>query len=99
MAKGVPKKPMAGITGKGRQPAGTPTKGRQPATVPLPDYQELRPLWAFNLLDIGGPWCWGNLDRNALLLVMGKLKEFESMNFNGLRQAGCHNNSRYDLIK
>ena len=51
----------------------------------------LSPVWSFQRLDIGGPWCISNInDANYFVEVLKKLGEFEKMNWSDLGSGGSH---------
>ncbi|MEI7833801.1 MAG: hypothetical protein WCJ56_11475 [bacterium] len=51
----------------------------------------LFPVWSFQRLDIGGPWCFSKIDdANYFVEVLKKLGEFEKMNWNDLGSGGSH---------
>lgn len=39
------------------------------------------PLWAFRIVDVGGPWCWSALGGSELAQVLQRLKQLESMSW------------------
>ena len=63
-----------------RQPRSAFAAGpeRQPRGV-VPGVAGSTPLWAYRLVDLGGPWCWTALDRDGLRDVLGRLRDYESM--------------------
>jgi hypothetical protein len=57
----------------------------------VPDYSGTLPLWAFRIVDLGGPWCWTNMDGSVLGEVLERLKQFESMTWLEIeRGTGSH---------
>jgi hypothetical protein len=49
------------------------------------------PLWAFRIVDLGGPWCWSALGGAALREVLQRLKELESMTWAAIENGtGSH---------
>lgn len=44
-----------------------------------PRYDGALPLWAFRIVDLGGPWCWTKIDGPTLGAVLERLKQLESM--------------------
>ena len=37
------------------------------------------PLWAFRIADLGGPWCWAQMDRPVQREVLERLRRLETM--------------------
>jgi hypothetical protein len=49
------------------------------------------PLWAFRVVDLGGPWCWSALDGSGLRVVLQRLKEMETMTWSSIESGtGSH---------
>jgi hypothetical protein len=55
-----------------------------------PDYEGRFPLWAFRIVDLGGPWCWSALGGEELHAVLQRLKEVESMTWQAIAGTGSH---------
>ena len=55
-----------------------------------PDYAGQFPLWAFRIVDLGGPWCWSALGGDALRDVLQRMKELESMTWQSIADTGSH---------
>ena len=55
-----------------------------------PDYEGQFPLWAFRVVDLGGPWCWSALDGRALAEVLQRMRELESMTWHAITETGSH---------
>lgn len=55
-----------------------------------PDYTGDFPLWAFRVVDLGGPWCWSALDGPGLRDVLQRLSELESMTWHAIGETGSH---------
>lgn len=69
----------------------TPTPQKRPKSLETPGVDEdLHPVWRFSLADQGGPFPWPFMAPESHNLVIGKLLAFESLNFAGLRDRGCH---------
>lgn len=79
MAKG--KRPRAGVPLEAaRKPRHDPAAphDRQPRSTPE-DPLALTPLWAFQVVDLGGPWCWSRMTADGIFEVFGKPRSYESM--------------------
>src|SRR3712207_1566056 len=55
-----------------------------------PGYAGQFPLWAFRIVDLGGPWCWSVLGGAALREVLQRLRELESMTWHAIGETGSH---------
>lgn len=56
-----------------------------------PDYEGQFPLWAFRVVDLGGPWCWSALGSDSLRDVLQRMKEMETMTWHAItEQTGSH---------
>ena len=55
-----------------------------------PDYEGRFPLWAFRIVDLGGPWCWSALGGEDLRTVLQRLKELETMTWQAIANTGSH---------
>jgi hypothetical protein len=56
----------------------------------VPDYAGQYPLWAFRIVDLGGPWCWSVLGGGALREVLQRMRELESMTWHAISETGSH---------
>jgi len=56
----------------------------------FPNYGGASPLWAFRIVDFGGPWSWDGIDRETLRHILEKLKSFETMQWREIEAAGSH---------
>ena len=74
------KRPRADVEDRGRQPRSSlhREEARTPRALP-PNPRARNPVWAFRVVDIGGPWCWRGIDGDGLVDVLQKLRSFESM--------------------
>lgn len=59
----------------------------------------LKPLWSFSQLDIGGRWCWTKITDDLHASILRRLGEFESMTFPEMGKTHCHSVDTSDLIK
>jgi len=51
---------------------------KQPAIEFDPSgYYELTPKWSLSYLQLNGKWCWSDIQRDKLLEIIEKVKEFE----------------------
>jgi hypothetical protein len=64
-------------------------KGKTPRGA-APDYEGQFPLWAFRIVDLGGPWCWSALGGDALREVLQRMRELESMTWLAIADTGSH---------
>lgn len=48
------------------------------------------PLWSFQRLDVGGPWCWSKIESGDIADVLSKMGFFETMSWTELAGDGCH---------
>jgi hypothetical protein len=55
-----------------------------------PDYAGQFPLWAFRIVDLGGPWCWSALSGDGLREVLQRMKELETMTWHSITETGSH---------
>ncbi len=67
-----------------------PADGRKTPRGEAPEYGGRFPLWAFRIVDLGGPWCWSALGGPELRTVLQRLKEFESMTWQAIADTGSH---------
>lgn len=70
--------------GKNKQkkiPLFPPPKGAKHAPTPsVPGgYKPKKPTWRLGRIDLEGPWGWGAIERDELLVVLKRLKEFEKL--------------------
>lgn len=94
------RKAVQGKPAAGQRMTVTPNLGGQrKAVVSLPAQDGMQPIWSYVLLDIGGRWCWGSMDARTLVSVLTKLKSFERMNWQELRNDGSHSVPTFNLIK
>jgi hypothetical protein len=56
----------------------------------VPDYTGQYPLWAFRVVDLGGPWCWSVLGGAMLRKVLQRMRELESMTWHAITETGSH---------
>lgn len=56
----------------------SPEETRAPRALPA-NPRARSPVWAFRIVDLGGPWCWTVLDGRSLGEVLGRFRAFESM--------------------
>ena len=84
-----------------KRPGSLPAeRDRKEVRSPAQSATPARPLWAFRVLDLGGPYCWSRMDGATLLEVMGRLKHLEGMTWTEIEQStGSHFVGRGDLIK
>jgi hypothetical protein len=78
--RGGSKSPRSSFVGRGaKQPRGA-----------VPGYEGQFPLWAFRIVDLGGPWCWSVLSGDALREVLQRMKEIETMTWHAVTETGSH---------
>lgn len=65
---------------------------------PAPGPGAAPPLWAYRIVDLGGPWCWSRLDGAGLREVLQRLKELESMTWAAI-ESGTGSHFIDDLTK
>ncbi|HEU0015572.1 MAG TPA: hypothetical protein VFQ45_17985 [Longimicrobium sp.] len=83
----------AGGRGGARERSPRSAFGARDAREPrgaAPDYDGRFPLWAFRIVDLGGPWCWGNLGGAALVEVLQRLRDLETMTWHAIAATGSH---------
>lgn len=88
-----PKLPSSPYADRGGHKAPRSAFGGENRKVPrgaTPDYDGQFPLWAFRIVDLGGPWCWSALNGVALREVLQRLKELESMTWLAIAETGSH---------
>lgn len=78
--RGGQKSPRSDFAGENRK---TPRGG-------APDSAGQFPLWAFRIVDLGGPWCWSALGGDALREVLQRMRELESMTWHAITETGSH---------
>jgi len=78
--RGDAKSPRSNFSGAG---------GKQ-ARGEAPNVLRTKPLWAFRIIDLGGPWCWRALGGDGLVEVLGRLKQLESMTWGEIEGAEHH---------
>jgi hypothetical protein len=84
-------------------PAGTPDGGKTPrSSIPaaadrrspraLPaDPTRRTPVWAFRIVDLGGPWCWSGMAPADIRKVLDRLRNFETMSWREIDgRSGSH---------
>jgi hypothetical protein len=59
-----------------------------------PDYGGDYPLWAFRIVDLGGPWCWSALGGEALREVLARMKDVEGRRGSRLRTPEATSSTR-----
>ncbi|HEX6751898.1 MAG TPA: hypothetical protein VF092_31680 [Longimicrobium sp.] len=52
---------------------------KQPREAPPADPNARTPVWAFRIVDIGGPWCWTTMSAKEAESVLRRLGSYESM--------------------
>jgi len=88
---------------------------KQPATRDVPAEQGKQPrydvtdpqihseqklVWRFGIVDLGGPFGWGELGRFELLDILASLQQYESMTWNEIDQKkSCHATRVKDIDK
>ena len=74
------RRPTAGMEDRGRQPRSSLSRDetRTPRAI-APNPRRRNPLWGFRIVDLGGPWCWTELDGAGLGEVLARLRALESM--------------------
>lgn len=88
--KAVPKN--AGATRGDKKPRvafSTGGGGKEPRSDER-SYKQSTPLWAFSMLDLGGPWCWSCMDAASIRLVHERLKNFETMTWSEIEGPENH---------
>lgn len=78
--RGSPKAPRSSF----EEPA------RKRPRASAPDYAGEYPLWAFRVVDLGGPWCWSALGGESLREVLQRMREMESMTWHAIGETGSH---------
>jgi hypothetical protein len=63
-----------------RQPRSvfSPQETRAPRSIPS-NPRARNPVWAFRIVDLGGPWCWTMLSGAVLGEVLARFRDYESM--------------------
>ncbi len=51
---------------------------RGPRSLPA-NPRARHPVWAFRIVDLGGPWCWGVIQGPVLAEVLARFRDYESM--------------------
>lgn len=77
----------------GKQPRSVLSETQQGKVPRSEDFNPYRmnPVWAFRLVDLGGPWCWSTMDQGAILTVLNRLRSFESMTWGEIENGtGSH---------
>lgn len=63
-----------------RQPRSVLSREESRGPRSLPGNPRARhPLWAFRIVDLGGPWCWTVLGGTLLGEVLARFRDYESM--------------------
>jgi hypothetical protein len=58
------------------------------------------PVWAFRIVDIGGPWCWTRMSARDAEAVLRRLGSFETMTWREIDgRTGSHGVDFVDLAK
>lgn len=78
--------------------------GRQPTTTKTPRIQtqvlrEDKPVWAFGQIDFNGPFCPKCLDKDSLLEVVDRLRNFELSTWPDIERGGSHSIEVWKLQK
>lgn len=94
MASKKPKQPKSPYPDRGadktpRSRFDGPLDAKTPRGEP-PNVRGMTPLWSFRILDIRGPWCWGELGGDSLRSVLQRLKEFETMTWGEIEGRDHH---------
>jgi hypothetical protein len=87
------KRPSSTYADRGSHKAPRSAFGAENRKTPrggTPDYDGQFPLWAFRIVDLGGPWCWSALGGNALRDVLQRMRELESMTWHAITDTGSH---------
>ncbi len=63
-----------------RQPRSVLSREESRAPRALPASPRARhPVWAFRIVDLGGPWCWSVIRGAVLAEVLARFRDYESM--------------------
>jgi hypothetical protein len=93
MGQKKPKHPSSAFGDRGSHKAPrssfVDTRGKTPRGG-VPDYAGQFPLWAFRIVDLGGPWCWSVLGGTELRNVLQRMKDVESMTWQAIGETGSH---------
>ena len=87
------RRPSSPFADRGGHKAPRSSYGAQNRKVPrgnAPDYAGQYPLWAFRIVDLGGPWCWSVLGGDSLREVLQRMRELESMTWHAITETGSH---------
>lgn len=87
------KRPSSPFADRGSQKAPRSAHAEGNRKVPRgysPDYSGEYPLWAFRIVDLGGPWCWSALGGDALREVLQRMRELETMTWHAISETGSH---------
>jgi len=52
--------------------------------------ENIRPVWSFSKLDVGGPWCFSNTEAGQAAPILQKLGQFEGMTWGELATQKSH---------
>jgi hypothetical protein len=87
------KRPSSPLADRGGDKSPRSAFGAENRKVPrgnAPDYAGQYPLWAFRIVDLGGPWCWSTLGGDSLREVLQRMRELESMTWHAITETGSH---------
>lgn len=77
----------------GKQPRSV-LSGRENRKIPRSESftpYDMNPVWAFRIIDLGGPWCWSRMGEAEIFAVLDRLWHFESMTWKEIEnQTGSH---------
>jgi len=94
MGQKKPKRPSSAFEDRGSRKAPRSSFREEDRKVPrgvvTADYAGQFPLWAFRIVDLGGPWCWSALDGDGLREVLQRMKELETMTWHSITETGSH---------
>jgi hypothetical protein len=85
----------------GRLPRSVLSRGESRAPRALPANPRARnPVWAFRIVDLGGPWCWSAIEGALLAEVLARLRDYESMTWEQIDgPTGSHGVEPWKLCK
>lgn len=67
----------------------TPHLAKQARSVPASSLSET-PEWSFREVDLGGPWCFGKMTGDDVRMLLGRLREFETMRWHEIEGRDHH---------
>src|SRR5688572_28155633 len=84
-----------------RRPRSVLSQDESRAPRALPSNPRARhPVWAFRIVDLGGPWCWSVIQGVVLAEVLARFRDYESMTWEQIDgPTGSHGVELWKLSK